>query len=201
MNALRALDERLFVLLNGFHHPTLDVAMYWITDRWFWVPFYGLLIYLMLRYHGRQGWVVVLGAVVAAALADRISSGFFKPFFERPRPCHVAHLEAAVHLLENRCGGAYGFVSAHAANTFALAAYLWLTWRRRLAWAGWLFVWAAVVSYSRIYVGVHYPADLLGGALLGVLLAWLCYQLTGLYFRRTGAARWRNGPLPGAGKG
>ncbi|MGB3617812.1 MAG: phosphatase PAP2 family protein, partial [Catalinimonas sp.] len=183
MEQLTALDERLFRLLNSLHTPTLDVAMYWITDRWFWVPFYAVLIYLMFRYHGRQGLIVLIGVIVAASLADRISSGFFKPFFARPRPCHADNLEATVHLLNDRCGGAYGFVSSHAANTFALATYLQLWWRR-FRWAWLLFVWAAVVSYSRIYVGVHYPADVVGGALLGALPAW------GSYRAARACARW-----------
>ncbi|SDJ79721.1 undecaprenyl-diphosphatase [Catalinimonas alkaloidigena] len=176
LEAIKQADREGFLWLNGHHAEWLDVVMYWVSDRWIWIPFYLWLIYLIFRTYGRQGWVLLLGLVVATALADRISSGFFKPYFERLRPCHDPLLADRVHLLQAHCGGTYGFISSHAANTFALATYLWLAWRKKIPASALLFAWATLVSYSRIYAGVHFPLDVLTGGLLGVGLAFLCFR-------------------------
>jgi undecaprenyl-diphosphatase len=176
-------DEALFLALNQLHHPLLDAPMRFITGTLSWIPFYvGILVWLWFRMR-RKSIKVMLCIVVLILAADQISSGLMKPGFARLRPCHEPHLSSQVHLIAG-CGGSYGFVSSHAANTFALATFLVLlsaTWpERRKVW--WIMLpWAFLVSYSRIYAGVHYPADVAGGALLGILLAWLLYWLAKKY--------------------
>jgi len=107
-------------------------------------------------------------------MADQSTSGVMKPFFERLRPCHDARWEELMFSYGG-CGGMYGFASSHAANTFALATFLTLTFRNILKGFGWLYLWAMLVSYTRLYLGVHYPLDLLVGAMVGVLSGWLAW--------------------------
>ena len=169
-------DKELFLYLNSLHNTWLDVVMYWVTDRFFWIPFYvGIIIFLILKF-GKKVSLILLMVGILIFIADRVSSGIFKPFFERLRPCHELDIQHIVHLVRG-CGGKYGFVSSHAANTFALVTFLWLLLRKRVKFIGWAFLWAFLVSYSRIYVGVHYPLDILVGAILGIFFAWLVYLL------------------------
>jgi undecaprenyl-diphosphatase len=115
---------------------------------------------------------------VVFAITDLASVHLFKNVFLRLRPCHEPALSGLVHLVNNRCGGSYGFVSSHAANTFGLAIMVLLLFKKLNPWIGYgMVIWAAMVSYSRIYLGVHYPGDILGGALLGSFAAWGVYQI------------------------
>jgi undecaprenyl-diphosphatase len=120
--------------------------------------------------------LTVIFIVLAITLADQISVKCFKFVFERLRPSHNPEIKNQVNILNGYRGGQFGFVSSHAANTFALAAFTTRLFRNRyFAW--FIFIWAAVVSYSRIYLGVHYPLDILGGAILGMILGYLVFYL------------------------
>ena len=175
LESLTNADQQLFLLLNDLHEPWLDPIMAWVTGRKEWIPFYALLVgWIFWKYRWRGFWVMLFIGVTIT-LADQFASGFCKPFFQRFRPCHEPSLAASVHLVEG-CGGKYGFISSHAANTFGLAAFLSLVGGRQYRWLRWLLLWAAVVSYSRIYVGVHYPADIAVGALTGMVWGWVAYQ-------------------------
>lgn len=116
-------------------------------------------------------------------LADQVSSGLMKPYFERLRPCHNPELEGLLYVY-GRCGGLYGFVSSHAANTFGVATFLTLILRKKQKGIKWLFLYAVIVSYSRIYLGVHYPLDVLFGALVGVLSAYLSWAVVVILKRK-----------------
>jgi undecaprenyl-diphosphatase len=112
------------------------------------------------------------------SISDQLSVRAFKYVFERPRPCHEADLQPLIHLAAGRCGGAFGFVSSHAANSFALATFIWILLRGIYRWTGYvMFGYAVLVSYSRVYLGVHYPGDILAGGLLGVLAGGLVYAV------------------------
>lgn len=168
-------DIQLFTFLNGLHASWLDPIMWWISARTPWIPFYVFLIVMMiLRLKWKRGLLAIVSIVLVVIIADRFTSGFMKPYFERPRPSHEKRIRDKVHVLKD-CngheyrGGAYGFASSHSANAFGMAMFMFLLFRGRWRW---MFVWAFVVAYSRIYLGVHYPGDILVGGLTGVLAAW-----------------------------
>ena len=186
-----SLDKELLVFLNGFHTPFVDVWMWRISSAPFWIPFYGVLMFLLIKkrwssimvQNVKQIGFVILSISVAILLADQISSGFFKPFFARFRPSHSPELEGLVHLLTDSNGniykgGMYGFVSSHAANSFAIAWFVSSLQKTKAIWIM-MIGWASVVSYSRIYLGVHYPGDILGGTIIGILSG---YTASKLYF-------------------
>lgn len=164
-------DHQLFLFLNSLHVDWLDPVMIFITSELGWLPLYAVLVYLVFRKYKWQGLWVVLGVAATIALSDQISAHVFKPIFQRLRPCYDPLIEELVYLPKGKPGGHYGFISSHAANTFALATYIWLVLKKFYKNIGWvMFPWAALVSYSRIYVGVHFPGDIICGAALGVLL-------------------------------
>jgi undecaprenyl-diphosphatase len=151
-----------------------------------WVPFYLILLFLIIRKYQWQSLLILLFVAVLISLSDQLSVRAFKFVFERPRPCHDSDLQPLIHLPSGECGGAFGFVSSHAANSFALAGFVWFLLRQYYSKIGWiLFLWASGVAYSRVYLGVHYPGDILGGALLGLAVSWLVWQL----YRRSCGAR------------
>lgn len=176
LQTLNELDQQLFLYLNGLHTAWLDTLMYWITYKYTWFPVYFLLVAAVIWKYRTRGLVMCLGILLAVGISDQLTSGWMKPFFERLRPCQVPDLQAAVHLVTG-CGGRYGFASSHASTTFGLATTVWLMLRRWSLWFGAAFAWSSLVAYSRVYVGVHYPADILVGAAVGFLVGWLVYQL------------------------
>lgn len=184
LERIKEWDTELFIYLNGLHTPPLDVAMYWITDRLFWVPFYLLIILFVYKHYGLPGFWLLAAVGLSVSLADQFTSNLMKPYFARPRPCYDPDLLRVVHVVRG-CGGQFGFASSHASTTFALATSLWLFLRRTFRYTWLMFGWAALVSYSRIYVGVHYPVDLVVGATAGAIIAWLVYLLTRIALRRT----------------
>ena len=177
LKKLEQLDQQCFLFLNSLHNPCWDKVMYWVTDdTFFWIPFYILLTVLIARIFKWQTIYILLAIAVVITLCDQFSSMLIKPWVQRLRPCHDPNIQHLVHLVDG-CGGMYGFISSHAANTFGLSMFLWLLLKRHYQFIAFLFFWAALVSYSRIYVGVHYPADILLGALSGIVFAWSIYQL------------------------
>ncbi|MFD2515754.1 phosphatase PAP2 family protein [Pontibacter locisalis] len=173
VEALEQLDKELFVYLNDMQSPFWDVIMVFVSEKLVWIPFYlGIIGYLVWRYR-KQSIFMLLMAVVAIGLADFVASGVFKPYFLRLRPCHDPTLAEFVNLVKG-CGGRFGFMSSHASTSFALAVFFNLILSDRyLVFKIVLVVWAVIVSYSRIYLGVHFPGDIIGGALLGSFLAYV----------------------------
>jgi undecaprenyl-diphosphatase len=173
---LKSLDRKLFLLLNQHHNPQMDNVMYWMSNEYIWIPFYAVILGLMIYYFRKQSWLLILLISLLITSSDQLS-GFLKNTVKRLRPCHNPEISNLVHTL-NHCGGNFGFVSSHAANSFALATFITLLLSVKYEYLAWLmFSWAVVVSYSRIYLGVHYPADVGGGALLGILLGWLFFKV------------------------
>lgn len=173
---LDRLDTDLFNTLNGLHNSFFDAIMVVLTNGLYPIPIYILLIVLIIWKYGKNGIWATLAIGLAVLLANHITSEIMKPFFERLRPCYNPDLDSTIHLLVP-CGGKWSFASSHASSTFSLATALWLLFRKKISWVWIAFVWSSLVSYSRIYVGKHYPGDVLVGAAVGFISGWLIYQL------------------------
>mgnify|MGYP002795198586 CR=1 FL=1 len=171
---IKTWDEEIFLWLNSFHADWLDGLMFQLSQTFVWIPFYLILFYFIYKVDSKRSWWVFGGVALTILIADQVTSGLMKPFFERLRPCHDVRWNGAIHNY-GRCGGLYGFASSHAANTFGLAVFLNLKMRGKLRFLPWLFLWAAVISYTRVYLGVHYPMDVIVGALVGAAAAVLCW--------------------------
>ena len=181
MNSLSDIDTDLFLYLNGLHANWLDKVMIAVTQMWVWAPLYLLLIYWTVKQYGKRCWWVFLAVGVVVLCSDQLSAHVCKPFFQRLRPCYNPDLQDLIYLPKGMAGGRFGFVSSHAANTFAVAAFLTPVLRNYRPWLGIvLYLWAFISSYSRIYLGFHYPGDILCGAILGILIGlilWRVFQL------------------------
>lgn len=171
LEVLKNWDTELFLLLNGKHNPFFDSVMSWISDKESWYPLYALIIiYIIYKNKWRSILTIVFIALVVTA-SDQISVHLFKNVFERLRPCHNPYLTDLVHLVNDHCGGKFGFVSSHAANSFSIAVFLSYLFKNKY-FTSISISWALVVSYSRVYLGVHFLGDILGGMVLGILLGW-----------------------------
>ena len=183
------IDTEILLAINGWHAPWADTLMWIISAKTTWIPLYLLLIVLLV-YRYRQPapttvkWlqkvpacvVMLLTIVAAVGLADFIASGILKDWVARPRPSRVPELEGVLHLVNGYKSGRYGFVSSHAANTMACGLLFSLIWRKKITTIS-LMLWVAANCYSRMYLGVHYPLDILGGLIVGALVAIGAYVL------------------------
>ena len=189
------LDTDILLWINGHHTEWLDGVMWYISQAWVWIPLYVVLIGLLIwRFGWKWGLVYTVALVAAVGLSDWISSGVIKHLVCRPRPTHEPALEGLVHVVNGYVGGAYGFVSSHAANTMSLAVLFALISRkskdksRKTECVFWivytiLALYVVVTCYSRMYLGVHYPGDILGGLLVGTVMAFAVYGLLNLVWR------------------
>ena len=184
IEALKKIDTELFLFLNDKHNAVLDVIMFWVSQNFFWIPLYALFLFLILKKYRRNAATIIVSVFVLFGLSDRFSV-FLKNTFLRYRPCHNADIEHFVHLVNGYCGGQYGFVSSHATNTFALATFLSFVFAnspkpifgQHKYFTILIFGWASLISYSRIYLGQHYPADVVVGALLGICLGYIVVKV------------------------
>ncbi len=181
METLHQIDRDVFLFLNGLHTDALDPVMYFLTKILAWLPLYIWLIFLVVKVHKWNTWMYLVGVALAIALADQFTSSLMKPFFARLRPSHEPSLEGLVHLVNNYKGGLYGFASGHAATTFAVATFVWLSLRQAYHRIAWVFAWAVIMTYTRIYLGVHYPSDILVGATIGCLFGTVVWKLTAAF--------------------
>ena len=172
---LEELDQQLFYFINSRNSEFWDFVMYSISRVLVWVPLYIAIFIALGRKYGKKVFFILLFVVLTIALADQ-TSVFIKNSFQRLRPCHAEELQGMVHLVKGHCGGRFGFVSSHAANSFSIALLSLLLIKRRWFSIS-ILIWAAVVGYSRIYLGVHYPGDVICGSLLGASIGWLIYRL------------------------
>lgn len=177
INELIEWDKKALLFFNGLHAEWLDPIMLMATQTLFWLPLYLFLLFVVVKTYGKACWIPLLGIAVTILLADQITSGFMKPFFARLRPSQEPSLRGLVHLVDGYVGGLYGFASSHAANTLGTATFFWLLLHDTRKWITWLFPWAVVMTYTRIYLGVHYPGDILVGGLIGIASGWAGYRV------------------------
>jgi membrane-associated phospholipid phosphatase len=187
MEYLIGLDQSLFRLINGqWHNAFLDWLLPFWREKTTWLPLYGALVgYVFYSMQRKAAMFLLLAAVLSVGLADTLSSKVVKPEVARLRPCRTPALQGEVRSLVP-CGGGFSFTSSHAANHFALAVFLVFALARR-PWArGLLLAWAASISYGQVYVGVHFPLDVLFGAFMGSAVGYVCFLLYQSSLRRFG---------------
>lgn len=182
MEYLIELDRKLLLYLNGFHTDWLDPVMFLLSNTLFWLPLYLWLIFATQKKYQKAVWIVLAGGIVTILLADQITATLMKPYFARLRPSHDPAIKDQLHLVKDfngnvYAGGLYGFASSHAANTFGTALFFFLFLKPVYRWAALLFVWAILMTYTRIYLGVHFPGDILVGMIVGLLSAWAGQRL------------------------
>lgn len=170
-------DKEAFLALNGGKSLFWDGFMWIFTSSLIWIPLAIILLYVIIKNNRLKQTLLIIGMIaLVVLLADRISSGFFKPFFQRFRPAQDDEFQSFVDIVNGYRGGRYGFVSSHAANSFGLFTFIALLFRKKEFTLA-LFLWAILNCYSRIYLGVHYPGDILCGAVLGVACGLTVYFL------------------------
>lgn len=176
LDYLNDIDADALLAINGLHDMFQDTFWWLLTAKWSSALLVLALLWILLHQNRRHALLVLAMLVLVVLVADQVSSGLIKHLVERLRPTHDPSLESMVHVVNGYRGGMFGFVSSHAANSFAVATLLTLIMRHRLV-AFSLFTWALLQCYSRIYLGVHYPGDIMGGIIVGVLAGWLVWCL------------------------
>ena len=174
METLKHIDQSLLLFLNSFHNDFWDKAVTIFTSIEIWIPFYLLIIYFIIKTFKKNAVYILILIGLSIAVGDQFTN-LIKNLVERLRPTQDPILGSIVHNVYNR-GGAYGFFSAHAANTFILATITAKLFKNHI-YTVLIFTWAILVSYTRIYIGLHYPGDILTGWIWGFLAGWGFYQL------------------------
>lgn len=177
MNGLIEKDQELLLFLNGLGNSTFDPFWLLVTGKWFWIPFYVILLYLVYKsFPLRKFFFIIIFIAIGITISDQLAS-IFKHGIERFRPCHTDSLVGQMRLVI--CGGNYGFYSAHASTSFFVVSYISILIGKKYKYLPYiLIVWASVVSYSRIYLGVHFPFDVAFGAMVGFLLGGVMVNIT-----------------------
>ncbi len=171
-------DRSLFLTLNGLHASWLDPVMYWASNTLVWIPLFIFLACLVIDTFRYKMVAVILALALMITISDQLSN-LVKNDTQRLRPSNEPALAAGIHIVKEYRGSDFGYYSAHASNTFALAVFLIILFQKRYRYLYLLLIgWASLMSYTRIYLGVHYPIDVLSGAAIGSLLGWFAGRIT-----------------------
>jgi len=171
------MDAQIYILVNQTLSASwLDPVMYWVSHKWFWLPVYALIIGICIKIFTSKAWLSVLCMLLCLVASDRFTSGVMKPLFNRVRPCHEISLHPRI-IDGVHCSDTGSMASSHAANHFALSVFLILLFGIKGAMRWVLLAWASLVAYSRVYLGVHYPSDVLVGAVVGTAIAFIIHYL------------------------
>lgn len=176
LELLRHTDYALFHFVNtGLANPVFDVLCPLFRNKLFWLPLYLFLAFIFYKRYRNKTLLIGLFVALTVLLTDQLSGSLIKPLVHRLRPCNNPAMKA--RLLLDYCGAGYSFVSSHAANHFGIAMFLIPFFNRRKLAAALLFTWAFAIAFSQVYVGVHFPADIAGGAVLGIFIGWITARL------------------------
>ena len=176
LEIIRHIDTEIFLFLNSLHSPTSDFIMWWLSDKFIWIPLYLFVLIIIIKRYKIDFVRIILLFVLLILITDQVSVHLFKNVFLRYRPCHNLEIQDLVHIVNNYCGGKYGFISSHAANVFGFAMLSSYFLKNKLFSIS-IFVWATIVSYSRIALGVHYPTDIIAGAIVGIAFAIILLKI------------------------
>ncbi|MBR9919207.1 MAG: phosphatase PAP2 family protein [Bacteroidetes bacterium] len=185
LEQLLHLDQDVFQVINGqWNNAFLDLVLPWMRNKYNWIPAYILLAVVLVYRYKAKGVLAIFALIACVALTDTLSHRVIKKQVERPRPCKTLDPESGEIRLLINCGSGYSFTSNHASNHFGIAAFLFFLFGSVLpGWRWLLFIWAGIIAWAQVYVGVHYPLDVLAGALLGTIIGWLCAWLFSKYGR------------------
>ena len=177
IDKLLPFERNIFFILNGSDSVLIDNAMWTFTGILTWIPMFLFIFYIVFRNQILwESLLILLAIVVLVVLADQISSSIFKPYFKRLRPTHHPDYMNLVDVVRDYRGGQYGFISGHATNSFSVAVFLSLLFKNRFV-TMLTILWATINSYSRIYLGVHFISDIVGGLIIGSIIAFLVYEV------------------------
>lgn len=185
MEELIQFDKELFIYLNNLGVPAWDSFWLFMTEKFYQIPLYLVLLYFFYKYFGIRGTMITLVVVaLLIAASDQLSNLFKNVLFMRRRPCGADGVAEFTRFIAERCGR-HGYFSAHASSSMALAFFTGLALQKQLKYLLlFMVVWSIVVSYSRIYIGVHYPGDIITGMAIGILLGWSGYKLHGYLLQK-----------------
>lgn len=179
LNNSQQIDDMVMLLINRhWIHPLFDQIALFMRESIFHVPLYLFIIFISYQIYGKKAIWWVIGAFALIACTDLLSSQVIKYTFNRVRPCRDPYMAVHIRFLAKYCGSNPSFTSSHALNHFAFATYAFCSFKHISKWFNLLFVWAGIIAYSQVYVGVHYPSDVVVGALLGIVLGWLGHRIT-----------------------
>ncbi|HHW58844.1 MAG: phosphatase PAP2 family protein [Bacteroidales bacterium] len=192
-------DKALLLLINHARSEFLDVILYLVSQQYFWVPLYVIVLILLIKFYKKKAWAYILLFFILLLFTDQ-SSVFIKNNVKRLRPCHEPEIKNSVILVKNKCGGKYSFVSSHATNCMGFATLAWLLlkrfankkWKKTLLAIVLFGLYVFTVIYSRVYLGVHYPIDVFMGTILGALLGYLVYLFSERFFPKLFAFSFKN---------
>ena len=174
LEKILALDTQLFIFLNSLGSETYDGLWLIITKQVNWIPFFLLLFYLIYKKLGiKQAGYLMLFVAVLIIATDQITN-LFKYTFQRARPCNNPEINTFIRVVQSR--SSFSFFSGHAANTMAVATFLYLNFKHQFKYFALLFLWPLIFAYSRIYLGLHYPLDILSGYLCGLITGYAIYK-------------------------
>ena len=183
MESILTLDKKLFLFFNSFHSTWMDPVMYMLTQTWFWLPLYLFVIYFIIKKYGKKSYIPLLFLILAVTISDQ-TCNLIKNSTERHRPSREVSLANDIHLYQKSDGtfyrgGVYGYPSAHASNSMVLAVFIIIFIAHKRKWIlAIALLWSLLMGYTRIYLGVHYPFDVLSGFLLGFIITYPLFRIT-----------------------